>query len=68
MQNPGQTRIFYKAGQTQMTCRKVTQMTRITRMTRPGCNADIYTESYYFFNSNILVLYDSYMTSILNDF
>jgi len=36
MQNPGQTQIFYKAGQTQMTHKKVTRMTRITR---PGYNA-----------------------------
>jgi len=33
MQNPGQTRIFYKVGQTRMTRKKVTRMTWITRMT-----------------------------------
>jgi len=38
MQNPGQTRIFYKAGQTRMTRIK---SDRITRMTRPGYNAAV---------------------------
>jgi len=33
MQNLDQTRIFYKVGQTWMTRKKV------TRITRPGCNA-----------------------------
>jgi len=36
MQNPGQTQIFYKAGQTRMTRKKVTQMTR------PSFNPDVY--------------------------
>ena len=38
MQNPGQTRIFYKAGQT--------QLTRMIRMTQPGCNTDLYSAAY----------------------
>ena len=35
MQNPGQPHIFYKVGQT--------RLTRMIRMTQPGCNADIVT-------------------------